>query len=174
MESAGDIDALFLPVEELGPDPDVAAAEASALEDPRDVPVTEDPPVPFGRSWLFDWSAGRFVRQGRSPTPVSGTMALREWLITASRSAWNAHAVFSKNFGTERPESALGRVGSEALLEAGDWAARLREAWLVHDRIVAVEGLDVRMIDDTIWLGPFTVVTDENEEIPIEPFPLEG
>ena len=180
MESIDDFG--LIPDEGLTAEADLEAAAASALAEPDDA-VVEPPRVPFGRTWKMDWKTGRFLRHGSSPMEVRGTQALEQWLMMAAHAAWGAHAVFDGEFGTERPDSPLGMVGEEALVEAGDWAARLVEAWTVHDRVVGVEELAVRFIDDeTIFLGspaggPFIVITDEDEEVPVGPLtfaPQEG
>lgn len=171
--AADDIDAQFLPAEdELSPDADLAAAEASALEDPFSIPVAEDAPVPFGRTWFFDWDRGRFIRHGSAPAEARGDGALIQWCQMALRSAWMAHRVFSPEFGIERPDSPIGLSGAEAEAEAADWAARAREALLVHDRIVEVEGLSVRLLEDAIYFGPFTVVTDESDSVVVGPLTI--
>lgn len=174
--SAADIDAEFMPTDDLPvtPGDDLDAAEASALEDPLDLEADEEAPEPFGRTWLFDWEVGRFVRRGLSPVEVTGRQALQQWCLVAANTAWQGHAVFSDEFGVERPDSPLGLVGAEAITEASDWATRLREAWMVHERIVDVDGLEVELIDDAIYVGPFVVVTDEDDQVPVGPLTING
>lgn len=174
---AGDLDELgFLPVddEELTPEADLDAAEAGALEDPLNVPVTGDAPEPFGRTWYFDWAIGRFRRHGFAPAETRGQGALIQWCMMAAHSAWLAHGVFSPDFGLERPDSVIGLVGSDALAEAGDWATRLRDAWLVHDRIAEVDGLEVQLLEDAIYVPAFEVITDEDDRIVVGPMTLRG
>ncbi|HEX7088722.1 MAG TPA: DUF2634 domain-containing protein [Longimicrobiales bacterium] len=173
--SADSFDFSFLPVDEdeLSPDADLDAAEASALEDPLDAPVEGEAATPLGRTWYFDWTGtGRFRRHGLAPAETRGEGALIQWCMMAMHSAWLAHAVFSAEFGVERPDSPVGLVGREALIEAGDWAARLREALLVHDRIAEVDGLSVQLIEDTILVGPFAVITDEDDRVVVGPVQL--
>jgi hypothetical protein len=59
--------------EELTPEADIEAAAAGALADPEaPAPVEEAAPEPFGRTPLFDFERGRFVRQGTTPAGVTG------------------------------------------------------------------------------------------------------
>lgn len=172
--AADDFDFTFLPTDDddVTPDADLDAAEQSALEDALDVADTTAAPVPFGRTWFFDWALGRFRRHGLAPAETRGEGALRQWVEMVFHSAWMGHAVFSPEFGVERPDSAIGMVGMDALVEASDWAARFREALLVHDRIAEVDGLDVQLLDDAIYCGPFEVITDEDDRVVVGPITL--
>jgi hypothetical protein len=87
----------------------------------------------------------------------------------AAYSARYAHTVFSDEFGMEQPNDGLGMVGPEAIERADDFMQRLREAWLVHDRIAAVEGTGTYdPIEGQIVLTDLFVVTDEEVELPFD------
>lgn len=69
-------DFTLLPLDDLGstPDEDLAAAAASALEQFPE-PAEPVPPVPFGRTPLFDFDKGRFRRHG-DPIVTTGEIDL--------------------------------------------------------------------------------------------------
>jgi hypothetical protein len=142
------------------------AAEAALLEDPASIPVAEDPPIPFGKTWHFDHRAGRFLRVGGAPAPVRGEQALYEWLQALIRTAAGAHPIFA-NFGIEDPEDFLGRVDpAEAF---ADFEDRLRDGAIEHDRIEDVRDLDADILqeDGLIRINSVTIVTDDPEYLRI-------
>lgn len=152
----------------LSPEDDLNAAAASALDDPTvPVVVDGDAPEPFGVSWLFDWSTGRFLRHGQSPARVSGTDALIQWCMMALNSARYAHPVFSDEFGIEKPLDGLGSAGALAEEFASDWGRKTREALLVHDRIVDVSVTPkYDPVEGVVVVDDLVVVTDEDVELP--------
>lgn len=153
--------------EAVTPDADLDAAAASALAEPGDVAGDEDAPEPFGRTPAFDFAAGRFVRQGGSPAWVTGLDSLKQWCLMALHSARYAHPVFTEDFGHEFPTSTVGTAGPEAVEEADDFFARLRDAWLVHDRIADVQGRGVYdPVAGAVILTDLVVITDEEVELP--------
>lgn len=153
--------------DELTPEADLDAAAAGALAEPGDTAIEEDAPEPFGRTPAFDFDAGRFVRQGGSPAWVTGFAALAQWCLMAVHATRYAHPIFSDDFGHEFPNGPIGTVGPEAVERADDFMARLRDAWLVHDRIADVQGRAVYdPVGGSIILTDLLVVTDEEVELP--------
>lgn len=152
----------------ISPEDQMNAAATAALEDPTaPVAVATEPPEPLGISWLFDFDAGHFIRQGAAPARVTGTDALEMWCLTALSSARFAHAVFSDEFGMENPAADLGAAVAAEV--AVDFAARIRDALLVHDRISDVADITTNFDPTTgIVFTSFTVVTDEEESVPID------
>jgi hypothetical protein len=145
------------------------AAALGALDDPS--VATPDPTEdagyePLGYSWAFDWSAGRFFRQGVSPAVVTGTDALRERCMMALNVARFQSGIFSRSFGFEEPHSDIGREMSTAT--AADFERRLREALVVLDGVTDVQDVDISLDRTTgvIYLNRFTVVNDEEVELP--------
>lgn len=155
----------LLPADDAEPSADdvLDAAAESALEGP-DAPVTVDPPVPFGRTWLFNYDTGRFVRHGGSPAEVRGRASLAVWAGMAIRAARFAHPIFSDEFGMDRPESPIGEVVS-LVEEASDWGERVRDALTVHDRVSSVDNVDIRYLpsEEMIYVHDLQVVTDEDD-----------
>lgn len=159
----------LLPADDEGiePEDDLAAAEASALDDePEEAP--EDVVEPFGSSWHFNFETGRFYRSGLEPKRVSGRDALAVWCDTVMHTARWAHPIFSAEFGMEEPEDIIGEATDAAVI-ASDWLARLREALMVHDRIVGVEHIDAHYHPDEgiLHVHELTVITDEPADAPL-------
>lgn len=169
MPDAEDLGFELLPPDDEGvePEAEVEAAAASVLEDVEGEPIADDeePPQPFGRTWLFDFERGRFRRDGAAPAEVRGFAALEMWCLMALHSARYAHAVFSDDFGMERPEEPLGELLDDEA--AAEYAERAQEALLVHDRIAAVENFEAT-IDPRVGalaVEHFEIVTDDDERL---------
>lgn len=152
--------------EGLSPADELTAAIAGAIAEPNAiVPQAEDAPTPFGRTWVFDFEEGRFVRSGSSPAPTAGFGAVQQWVLMAMHSARYAHSVFSDNFGMEQPEQGIGEmIGAEVI---SDFEQHLREAVLVHERITALDKFKASIDPTTgdLTISYFEVVTDEDEVI---------
>lgn len=145
------------------------AAAAAALGDREDPPSIETAgPIPFGVSWAFDWEAGRFKRHGQSPVRVTGLDALREWCMMAVNSTRFAHGVFSDRFGMDDPNELIGGGLGEDDDIASDAEEKIREALMIHDRIVDVTEFDIEWnpVEGILYLHSFTAVTDEADELP--------
>lgn len=149
---------------ELDPDTDVALAEESLLA-AADGRAAQAPALtPFGRTPMFDFDRGRFARAGDAVVWVSGLEAVAQWCLMAVHSARYAHrGVFTADFGMEEPDAVIGQAADveEAL---SDWGARLSDALLVHDRIVAVEEFTAEWDPlRGVALARFSVVTDAGD-----------
>jgi hypothetical protein len=155
--------------ETLSPADELAASIAGAVTEDGFVASLPDtsPAVPFGRTWIFDFETGRFLRAGTSPVPTTGFGALQQWVLMAVKSARFAHAVFSDDFGMEEPDAAIG----ELFVAEGisDYEQRLREAVLVHDRVTALENFEATYdpVAGVLAIAYFEVVTDEEERVPV-------
>src|SRR5437763_6302393 len=103
--STSDDFSLVPAAESIDPIADLDAAVQNALVVPAGVRAVT-PPVeqPLGRSWDFDWELGQFRRIGDSPAEVVGLDAVAQWVQAAIHTARYAHAVFSDEFGMERPD----------------------------------------------------------------------
>lgn len=144
----------------------VAAAADSALA-AADAPPTEEEVMPFGRSWAFDYEERHFVRTGSGATQTFGIESLEQWCLMAMNSTRFAHDVFSEAFGVESLDDMIGTVMASEL--ASEFEARLRDALLVHDRIVAIEDFTVEYepTEDSLYVQNFTVVTDEEDRVAV-------
>lgn len=153
----------------VSPEDDLKAAVDSALDESEADPPEEQPPIPFGVSWAFDWTANppRFKRHGGAPAEVRGLDALREWLEMSRRVARGAHPVFSPDFGMDGPEDWMSEV--DVVEAASDYGAKLVDAWVnsTHERVVAVEDFDAHFEDDaeTIFIDSLNVYTDNDQRI---------
>jgi hypothetical protein len=157
---ADDLDGL-----ELLPATDEALDGETALAAAAESVLAEDEPdevlVPFGRTWLFDWEHGRFVRDGLAPKEVRGTEALAVWAGMAMHAARYAHPVFGPDFGMEYPESVIGQA-VDLQEPAGDWGARAEEALQAHDRVTGIEDFEAHWEPDegVIVIDTLEVLTD--------------
>jgi hypothetical protein len=134
----------------------------------------EETTVPFGMSWAFDFEAGTFVRNGAGALRVYGEDALVAWCLMAVNSTRFVHPVFSEAFGVESVDDLIGSVMAAEL--ASEYEARLRDALLVHDRIVAVEDVEIAYDNaaDVFYVLTFTVVTDEEERVSVNETSIPG
>lgn len=171
---AAEVDYPLLPTDDevIPADEDVASAVAAALQEPA--PVAGEPPEAYGSTWQLDFLTNRFRRHGDAPIRISGIAGLGVWCEMAIRTARFAHSVFSDDFGMDRPEDIIGHVDIGELV--GDYEARIREALLVHDRIVDVTGFDADYSADTgvLTIRTFEIVTDDQRRVPVGPLRLES
>lgn len=148
------------------PEADLDAAAAAALADPALAPVADGAPEPFGRSWAFDFTRGRFIRQGLAPAVTTDLDSLRQWCMTTLNSARYAHPIFSSDFGIEKPQGPVGDAGDRARDSADDWRVAARDALLVHDRIADVSvTATYDPVAGVVLVEDLLVVTDEEVEL---------
>lgn len=167
-----DLGFTLLPADDEGvlPDDDLAAAAAGALAEPGDiVPLVAVEQTPLGMSWLFNFETGRFDRAGGSPVPVYGLDALKQRCLMAIYSARYAHAVFSDEFGMEKPDELIGEVSVAELI--ADYEQHFTEALLRVEGVAAVENFDL-VYDPTTGITTirnFDVVaaTEENDRVSV-------
>lgn len=157
------------------PDEDLAASAAGALAPaPAATPINAPAPIPFGKTWQFDFERGQFTHTGSSPTVVTGFSALEEWCQMAIHSARYAHEVFSDVFGMDEPDDLIGNFAiGEAL---ADWQAALVDALMVHDRITSVENFDMVWDPSTgiLTINSFDIVTDEDARVTVSDVTLQA
>lgn len=147
-------------------DEDLAAAAASALQGVTSPAVT--PPMPIGTTWLFDFTAGRFVLSGGAPVMVSGLDALRMWIEMQLRVARFAHPVFSGKVGLERPDPGIGETTHGVREALADFERDLRPALRAHDRITDVIDFSASYDMTTGDIAAsFTVVLDDNAALSV-------
>lgn len=146
------------------------AAVASALRDPEaPVAADEDDGEPTGYTWAFDFEAGRFTRQGGAPARVTGLEPLKQRCLMALHSARFAHAVFSVDFGMERPRGTIGAAGHAAVIAADDWRVKAREALLTFEDVADVElRTTYDALAGAIIVSDLVVTTNEDVEVPFE------
>jgi hypothetical protein len=127
-------------------------------------PGPEDAPIPFGRTWSFDFEAGRFNRVGGAPAELTGADSLKVWLEAATRTALGAHPIFT-SFGMENPEDVIGTVDATEALS--DLEERLRDAILVHDRVADMEDVIASVNPDqgVVSIDTLTVITDQEDNV---------
>lgn len=153
----------------IEPEDDLAAAEATALDDVPPEAGGEDAPMPLGMTWEFDFNGDPpgFVRRGEAPAEVSGSDSVRQWCLMAIHTARYAHDAFSDDFGMEEPEDPIGETWNSDLL--ADFRDRMTEALLVHDRIVAVANFEAYFNpqEGVLEIDGFDVVLDDDSLIEV-------
>lgn len=167
---AGDADDLgfeLLPADDEVGVVDLAAAAASALEEPDARPPEDDDPAePTGYSWAFDFTARRFIRYGSAPAVVHGNAALQQRCLLALNAARYAHKVFSSEFGLEQPMQGIGLAGDAAREAADDWRGKVRDALLIFDDVTDVQlSAAYDPVAGVIVLHEFVVTTNEEVEL---------
>jgi hypothetical protein len=146
--------------------PDLALDAALApVED-----AEPDTPIPFGKSWRFDFLAGQFVRDGTAPQAAYELDSLIMWVEKTARTDRYSHPIYSDEYGTEDPFALIGEQTDDELM--ANYQEALTTALLVHDRIVAVEdfSFDQDPFDEALYTS-FTVIVDAAP--PLEAQPLE-
>jgi hypothetical protein len=150
---------------ESTPEEDLDAAAQAALEDPFTEDEEDAAPLPYGRTWSFDYARQRFVRNGGRPAEAREQASLIEWCSLAIRTARGAHPIFTDDYGMERPDDPVGDV--EAGEAISDYEERIREALTQHDRVTDVQDLEADYDPATgvLTVSDFLVVTDEEEPV---------
>lgn len=158
---------LIPPAEDpITPEDALAAAAAASLAGAETVPTAVDPPIPLGNSWVFDFDAGRYVRQGGAPVPCSELDTLAQWCMTAVHTARGASALFSDEFGMDGPQR-VGDAGAAARETAAELRIAVIDALMVHDRIVDVSAdATYDAVVGAIIFSNLVVTTDEDVQLP--------
>lgn len=145
-------------------DPDVALA-AATLEAQREFAEGEEVEGrPFGRSWLFDFERGQFLRPGADPTRAIGLDSLKMWVLNTLYTERFGSPIHDDDFGVELLDAAIGRQLTAEVTSAV--SSTIREALVIHDRIVEVEDFEFASdADDDVLLVSFTVVLDSQDRV---------
>lgn len=144
------------------------AAEREALEDPLAGDDGEEPLIPFGRTWQFDWETRRFTG-----LQVRGEEALQQLIVTALQTARGAHGSVPEEFGFDDPDDFIGQADpAEAM---ADYETRLRDALLQIRRIEEIDDFDYEIDQEAgiVYLETLTIITDSGEAVPLEDVPVQ-
>lgn len=185
---------LFPEEEGVTPEADAAAASDSAIDATTPAPVEVAPPVPFGRTPLFDFTTGRMVRVGSrrttlpfttgpevvpgddvltGPIPDSVDPGEIVWVTgIEALKQWCLMAIYSARFAHPVFSEQFGMEEPESPLGelidvaefVSDWGARLTEALLVHERIAAVENIDATFDPDQQLISFAFEIVTDEEE----------
>lgn len=122
----------------------------------------DDTPLPFGRTWAFDFETGQFLRHGTAPAVVNELDGLRVWIEKTLRTARGAHPIYSENYGTDFPYEGIGEPFSAEAV--GVLTTAISEALLVHDRILDVTEFTFTgdLSSDVLFVN-FRVLVDDEE-----------
>jgi hypothetical protein len=137
--------------------------ELELFPEAEDLVVAEERP-PLGRSWAFDFAAGRFLVSGstaRGPLATWGDATLRGWIAKALRTARGAHPIHPDDYGMEAP---YGPVGRPVTLGAGGYEQDVRDALTYHPLIQDVIDFRAEADPDEEFLAvSFTVVREDGD-----------
>lgn len=155
---------------ELVPDSDLELSSDDELdsalggEEVEESLETEATPLPYGRTWVFDFNTNRFVRYGSAPAEAWGKDALRMWCMTALHTMRGAHPILDDEFGIEDPYSLIGHPDSAE--NQSIWESDVRDALLQHDRILDVTDFVFEHNELADYLDvSFVIVTDDEDRV---------
>lgn len=137
------------------PDDELNAAMSGLVPD-----TTEDPQIPFGRGWGFDFETNTVLTEAR------GLANLQVWIQKTLRTSQLSHPIYSDEYGTVGLTDAIGQRFTSSM--AADMARTITDALLFHDRIAAVQDFQFdSSATDTVLNVSFTVVTDEGDDVSV-------
>ena len=149
-----DLDALY---GDFGDEFDIATEDG--------IPTEELDPVPYGKSWAWDFSNGQFLKYGSQPAQTNGLDTLKTWINKTMLTARAAHIIYDDTYGVDEPDSLIGN-GFDASAQ-NQWSENVRESLLEHDRISDV--VDFVFVEEGEYLEvSFSIITDEDDQIDIE------
>lgn len=165
----------FLPAGE-GPTAEETLQQLEDALDPSnrvDLLVERDPPLPVGRSWQFDFLAGRFLPETTSHgvKETHGEATLRSWVEKCLATARGAHPIHKKpgevpRYGMTRLDDL---VGGPVVYPPADLEDRIRDALTFHPRIVDIADFGVAFDPDDDYVAVvFTVLTDTSDQVPFD------
>jgi len=150
-----DTDFDLLPPDPALVNPDLALDAALAPVDD----MQPDAPIPFGKSWQFDFITGQFVRRGSLPAETYELDTLVVWVEKTLRTAAYTYPIYTDSYGIDTSEPIIGETWSDEML--GPLQDVVTEALLTHDRITDVTDFSAYQDPfDEILYASFTVVTD--------------
>lgn len=146
----------------LPPDPGLISPDLAldaALAPVED--IENDAPIPFGRSWRFDFLTGQFVRDGTVPKIIYELDTLIIWIEKTLRTARLVHPIYSDEYGVENAAvtEPIGQQVTDDMLS--EYQDAISDALTAHDRIVSVEEFDFDQdpFEETLNAS-FTVMVD--------------
>lgn len=161
----------FVPASDVPP---TGAEQLAALQDaldptqsPVDLIVAAAPPPPVGRSYAFDFQAGRFVRaaNGHAPAGTVGEATLRTWVEKCLGTSRGALPTQPPGYGLLNVHDLVGGpVGAPPT----DLEQRIHDALTFHPRIASIADFGFAFDEDEEYLSVgFTIITDRDERVPV-------
>jgi phage baseplate assembly protein W len=149
----------------LARDPDSPAFDEG---DAADLVLAAEEPPPLGKSWAFDFEAGRFVGAPGAPLATHGLATLRTWIEKCLRTPQGAFPVHPPDYGVEGLLDIIGEPLADGV--GVGLETKIHEALTFHPRIADVGEftytLDVDgealMVSFTVWTGAGTAVRFDN------------
>lgn len=131
--------------------------------------IVEEPPLPpFGKSWEFDFSTGKFIKvPNRGPLRTQGIQTLRGWIEKCLFTAREAHPIYSEDYGMDDPFEWTGQQFTDELV--GELERKVTEALTQHPRILDVKDFlaDFDPTDEEMFVR-FRCVIDGDEDVIID------
>jgi hypothetical protein len=138
-----------------------------------DIVAIATDPVPFGRSWRFDFEARRFDVGGSGHVPLvtTGIDTLAGWIEKCLMTPRGSCPIHSDEYGLEGLEELIGSDPSDSVaLEAA-----VRDALTFHPRIIEVQDFEASWDEgDEVVEVSFTVILDDATLVPIANVTLGG
>jgi hypothetical protein len=135
--------------------------------DSIDLIVSEPAPQPIGRSWAFDFSAGRFVTPptGGGPARTYGIETLRPWCEKALMTSRGAHPIHPPGYGLTGRENLIGGPVTSPPL---DLEGRIEYALTFHPRVAGLANFAAAFDRDEDWIDiAFDVLTDDGSSVEV-------
>lgn len=134
----------------------------------------EDPKLPFGKGYAFDFQRHELARgrEGRSPLKTFGEASLKTRIEKCLRTERGAHPIYSDDYGMEAPFDLIGAPLNSAL--SSDVQERVRGALVrLDDRIADVRDFSLDYDEqEPFLLMSFRVVLDDETVLSFDRFTL--
>ncbi len=139
-------------------------------QSPVDLIVQQAAPPPIGRSYDFDFPSRSFVRSanGHAPAHTVGEATLRKWIEKCLSTERGARPIHPPGYGLERMTDMYGGPVNQS--PPVDLEQRIQDALTFHPRIAAVTDFGATFDPDDEYVAvTFTVITDRDERVPVQP-----
>lgn len=168
----------FFPLTGTPPDEDAALArfedDTTLFADLGTLEVTDEEVPPFiGKSWAFDFLAGRFVAPTGANGPVAthGVATLTTWIEKAIRNDRGSQAIHPPDYGMPDPYRLIGHNLVD--LDVSGYENDLIDTLTFHPRIADVTDFTFDVDPDALACSiTFTVVLDDESTLSVESLTL--
>lgn len=159
----------LLPAGEEDFTPDEELATLVDPDDLQDAVTPEEDALPLGRSWLWDFDAGRM---GSRPQSVRGVMSVVMVAQMALRIRRGFHYWIPGDLGMDDPDVLVGQVEDAELIAT--YQQDIRDTLMTcHDRITDVGGfVFTHNADEEVAYVDLNIEIDGDESVRLEGVPL--
>jgi Protein of unknown function (DUF2634) len=123
---------------------------------------------PYGKSYQFDFAAGRFtVIPNKGPLQTNHLMTLKAWIEKCLLTARAAYPIYSDDYGVDNPSEGIGLQYTDELI--GQMETNIEEALTQHPRILSVQSFasDYDPAEEELFVSFTCVVDGEDNDIAI-------